>query len=57
MNERSNEASEKKTYTPLAKPCNFRESWGKSKVNERAQNRNLLSNNVWQPEAGEIDPF
>jgi hypothetical protein len=45
MNERSNAASGKKTYTPLAKPCNFRESWGKSKVNERAQNRNLLSKN------------
>jgi hypothetical protein len=56
MNERSNAASGKKTYTPFVKPCSFRESCGKSKVNERAQNRNLLSNNQ-QPKAGEIDPF
>src|SRR5579859_3355691 len=43
MSERSNAASEKKTYTLRAKPCSSEESWGKSKVNEPAQNRNLLS--------------
>jgi len=43
MSERSNAASEKKTYTLRAKPCSSGESWGKSKVNEPAQNRNLLS--------------
>jgi hypothetical protein len=45
MNERSNAASEKKTYTPLAKSCSFQGSWEKLKLNKRAQNWNLLSNN------------
>jgi hypothetical protein len=59
MNERSNAASGKKTYTPLAKPCNFSGLVGKIK-SERACAKSefaLQQPDVWQPEAGEIEQF